>query len=70
MAVLDTDSMNVIRDAVRHGTTVNTPKNRRSSVRLGKLKFNPLFVPVRNLLRANKDADGRRVEIFQVRHGG
>ena len=29
-----------------------------------------LFLPVRNLLEANKDAEGRRSEIFQVSLGG
>lgn len=28
------------------------------------------FLPVRNLLEANKDVEGRRFEIFQVSLGG
>lgn len=49
------------------------------SLRVGQVKFNPLlfffslfflFLPVRNLLEANKDAEGRRSEIFQVSLGG
>lgn len=41
------------------------------SIRVGQVKFNPLFfLPVRNLLEANKDAEGRRFEIFQVSLGG
>lgn len=62
--------MNVIRDTQELEPQSTLPKAVELLVRARRLKFNPLFVPVRNLLRANKDADGRRFEIFQVRHGG
>lgn len=67
---LDTDSMNVIRDTLELGPPSTLPNAARLLSGARRLRFNPLFVPVRNLLRANKDADGRRSEIFQVRHGG
>lgn len=41
-----------------------------NTLRAGQVKFNPLSVPVRNPLEANKGSEGKRFAIFQVRLGG
>lgn len=53
------------------GTTVKIPQSSEAPERRADISNSiHFFVPVRNLLWPNKDADGRRFEIFQVRLGG